>query len=408
MKAEPPKHLPYVGLRPFEQFETRIFHGRYRETREIVDQIFVNRVVVIYGQSGTGKTSLLYAGIIPQLKEEGFEVLPPARLKSPIPSGINIKEIRNFYAFNCLRQYVGDQVDLRELANMTLAEYLKERQHAVDLLGQPLLRALILDQVEEVLSDPPQYWQHRDPFFRQVHDTLQQDHLLRVVFVIREDAVGTLESYTALVPDKPQSRFRLELMRKEAALSALTGPLKQIGVSIEQAAAESIVNELLKTQIETAPGIFEFSTGEFIEPAQLQIVAQKLFQTLPSDKTVITKQDIEYFPNVEQVISSFCDHVLREIVYQTGIDENRVRDWFEHALITSSGIRKMVLMGREETGGLPNQILDQLVNKYIIRVVVQGGARWYELAHDRFIQPILYSNEKFRIASTASEGIQNR
>lgn len=395
MKAEPPpNHTPYVGLRPYEQFETKIFYGRDRETREIVDRIFVNRLVVIYGQSGTGKTSLLHAGIIPQLKEEGFEVLPTARLKGPIPSGI--EHIQNFYAFNCLRQYVGDQIDLRQLAKKTLAEYLKERQHAVDLLGQPLLRALILDQVEEVLSDRPQYWQHREPFFRQVHDALQQDHLLRVVFVMREDAVGTLESYAALVPDKPQTRFRLELMRRYAALSALRGPLEQIGVSIEQAAAESIVKELLKIQIETAPGSFEFIMGEFIEPAQLQIVAQRLFETLPPDKKVITRQDIESFPNVEQVISSFYDHVLREIVYQTGIDERRVRDWFEHALITSSGIRQMVLMGREETGGLPNQILDQLVNKYIIRVVAQGGARWYELAHDRFIQPILHSNEKFR------------
>ena len=396
MEAEPPKHSPYVGLRPFQQPETSVFYGRYRETREIVDQIFVNRLVIIYGQSGTGKTSLLHAGILPQLKEEGFEVLPPARLKGPIPSGIDINEIQNIYAFNCLRQCVGDNVDLRQLGKKTLAEYLKERPHTVDLLGQPLLRALILDQVEEVLSDQLQYWQHRDPFFRQIHDALKEDHLLRVVFVMREDAVGTLEPYAALVPDKPQTRFRLELMRREAALSALTAPLKQIGVSIEQAAAESIVDELLKTQIETAPGIFEFITGEFIEPAQLQIVAQKLFETLPSDKKVITKQDIEYIPNVEQVISSFYDHVLREIVYQTGIDESRVRDWFEHALITSSGIRKMVLMGREETGGLPNQILDQLVNKYIIRVVTQGGARWYELAHDRFIQPVLHSNEKFR------------
>lgn len=395
MKAEPPpNHTPYVGLRPYEQFETKIFYGRDRETREIVDRIFVNRLVVIYGQSGTGKTSLLHAGIIPQLKEEGFEVLPTARLKGPIPSGI--EHIQNFYAFNCLRQYVGDQIDLRQLAKKTLAEYLKERQHAVDLLGQPLLRALILDQVEEVLSDRPQYWQHREPFFRQVHDALQQDHLLRVVFVMREDAVGTLESYAALVPDKPQTRFRLELMRRYAALSALRRPLEQIGVSIEQAAAESIVEELLKIQTETAPGSFEFIMGEFIEPAQLQIVAQRLFETLPPDKKVITRQDIESFPNVEQVISSFYDHVLREIVYQTGIDERRVRDWFEHALITSSGIRQMVLMGREETGGLPNQILDQLVNKYIIRVVAQGGARWYELAHDRFIQPILHSNEKFR------------
>ena len=396
MKGERLKHSPYVGPRPFQPSEASFFGGRYRETREIVDQIFVNRLVIVYGQSGTGKTSLLHAGIIPKLKEEGFEVLPPARLKGPIPLGINIEEIQNIYALNCIRQYAGDQVELRQLAKQTLADYLKERQHAVDLLGQPLLRALILDQVEDVLSDLPKYWQHREPFFRQVHEALEQDHLLRVVFVMREDAVGTLESYAALVPDKPQTRFRLELMRKHAALSALLGPLKQAGRSIEPEAAEILVNELLQIQIETAPGIFESMTGEFIEPVQLQLVGQRLWETLPTDKKVITKQDIESLPNVEHAISAFYDHAVREIVCETGIDERTLRDWFEHILITSSGIRSMVLMGREETSGLPNQVLDQLVNKHIVRVVAQGGARWYELAHDRFIQPILHSNEKFR------------
>jgi hypothetical protein len=396
MKVEPLKHSPYVGPRPFQQSETRIFFGRYRQTRQIVDRILVNRLVVIYGQSGTGKTSFLHAGIIPQLEKEGVEVLPPARVKGPIPPGINAEEIRNFYAFNCIRQSAGDQADLRQLTKKTLAEYFKERQHAVDWLGQPLLRAFILDQVEELLSDLPQYWQHREPFFRQLHDALEQDHLLRVVLVTREDALGSLESHAALLPDKPQTRFRLELLRKEDALSALIQPLKEKGVAFEPAAAERLVDELLKIRIETAPGKFESITGEFIEPLQLQLVGHKLWEGLPIDKKVITKDDIDLFPNVEAVLSSFYDRTLRDICYTTGIEERRVRDWFEHALITSSGIRKMILKGSEETGGLSNRIMDQLVNKHIVRVVVQGGAQWYELAHDRFIQPVLQSNQKYR------------
>jgi ABC-type phosphate transport system ATPase subunit len=85
MVVDPRKESPYVGPRPFELSERKIFWGRRRETRQIVDRIFANRILLLYAPSGAGKTSLLNAGIIPQLKEEGFDVLPLARVKGPIP-----------------------------------------------------------------------------------------------------------------------------------------------------------------------------------------------------------------------------------------------------------------------------------------------------------------------------------
>ena len=394
MKAD--QNLPYVGPRPFQQSDRSIFAGRQRETREIVDEIFVNRLVVVFGRSGIGKTSLLRAGIIPQLEKEGFEVFPPARVSLPTPPGINAADVQNFYAFNCLREYVGHEADLiRQFTKRTLAEYLKERQHAVDSLKQPLLRALILDHIEE-LSDLPQFWQHRGPFFRQLHEALEQDHLLRVVILTREDALGSLESYANLLSNRPQARFRLEPMRREDALAALIEPLKETGVSFEPMAAEMMVDELSKIRIETSAGNFDFITGEFIEPLQLQLVAQRLWESLPAGKKVITIDDVKMLPAIEDVLSSFYDRAVREITCATGTDEKILRDWFEHVLITSSGTRNMVLAGRENTGGLPNRVVDQLVNSHIVRAVVQGGARWYELAHDRFVDPIRKSNQQYR------------
>ena len=52
------KPNPYPGPRPFESEESEIFFGRAREVRELVSLITAHRVVLLYAQSGAGKTSL--------------------------------------------------------------------------------------------------------------------------------------------------------------------------------------------------------------------------------------------------------------------------------------------------------------------------------------------------------------
>ena len=56
------------------------------------------------------------------------------------------------------------------------------------------------------------------------------------------------------------------------------------------------------------------------------------------------------------------------------------------------------LYSREEktTGGLPNKVVDILQQKYLIRQEWRSGSRWYELTHDRLIEPIRESNREWK------------
>jgi hypothetical protein len=81
---------------------------------------------------------------------------------------------------------------------------------------------------------------------------------------------------------------------------------------------------------------------------------------------------------------------------ETGIEENTIRKFFEENLITSSGTRGTVHRGPESTGRIPNTAVDILEKKYLIRKEERSGALWYELAHDRFIKPILDSNKQWK------------
>src|SRR5205807_5546700 len=99
----PDRREPYVGTRPFKQDETNLFFGRDPEANELVSLITAHPTVLLYAQSGAGKSSLINAKVIPNLiDEEGFDVIGPLRVQGLIPSGILVDQTTNIYILNAL------------------------------------------------------------------------------------------------------------------------------------------------------------------------------------------------------------------------------------------------------------------------------------------------------------------
>ena len=61
---------PYPGLRPFEKDEWSIFFGRERMADAVVADIIGKRVLVVHGDSGCGKSSLIRAAVLPRLEQD--------------------------------------------------------------------------------------------------------------------------------------------------------------------------------------------------------------------------------------------------------------------------------------------------------------------------------------------------
>ncbi|MCC6246953.1 MAG: hypothetical protein IT499_04220 [Rubrivivax sp.] len=63
---------PYPGLRPFLDFEAALLFGRQRQVREIIERLAATRFVAVLGGSGSGKSSLIHAGVTPELRSYGI------------------------------------------------------------------------------------------------------------------------------------------------------------------------------------------------------------------------------------------------------------------------------------------------------------------------------------------------
>jgi tetratricopeptide (TPR) repeat protein len=399
---------PFVGPRPFKREDEALFFGREDESDQLLSLVVAQREVLLYAQSGAGKTSLLNAGLRPLLEARGgaaatdqrragaeaFEVLPMARVRYESPDEIQAGQITNIYVFNVLAGWSALAHQPKQLNAMTLADFLNELPPQLDKEGSPRPRLLIFDQFEELFTFYPERASDRRGFFEQVRDALGKNRLLRVIFAMREEYIAELSPYAAILPEKLRTRFRLERLREAAALQAVTRPLTRSRLSFAPGVARKLVEELLQVNIGNRTHSVR---GEYVEPVQLQVVCDALCRRLPPNVSVITLDHLQDFGNVNEALANFYKECLKQTTRTTHVWRARLRRWFGRTLITPEGIRDAVRQGQTETGGLPNKAVRKLEELHLIRGEERPGrGRWYELTHDRFIGPIQEVNRNAR------------
>ena len=423
---------PYVGPRAFEENESQFFFGRNEEIEILTGQVMARRASLLFAQSGAGKSSLLRAGLIPKLTRQEtigrgrhahtyqkMEGLPILSVGGAIPSQMS-EPIGNIYVFSALFSLFPD-ADPDRLANLTMVEGLErlsteetaETVAAGEGSRRPLSgdidTLLIFDQFEELFTKHLARWPDREGFFRQVNQAVKAFPTLHVLFSMREDYIAELTPYENLLPEQLRPRFRLERLQREAALQAVKEPASQAGRFYDEGVAEELVDNLRRSQ--AGEGHFRpnhgaveqggaETLGAYVEPVHLQIVCHQLWQNLPANELIILAKDVKQFGDVDQALTGFYEDSLARVIRQTKISQRRLRAWFDAQLITPAHTRGLVYRGDAETEGLPNEAVDILNDAYVIRASVRGSDVWYELAHDRLVEPIWTANRNWLVAYT--------
>ena len=394
---------PYPGPRPFQPNEQEVFFGRDQETRELVSLLFAHRLLFLYAQSGAGKTSLLNAGVIPALRKEQFDVLPVVRVG--VPTGQSDRPARNVFVWNTLAGWQeGHPPGGRE---QTLAQSLTRREPVLDEQKLPLPKVVIFDQFEEIFTSFPERWREREAWFEQMAEALEQDQGLRVVFVLREEFLASLDSCEGILPERPATRYRLERLRQDAAIEAIERPLEGTSRTFARGVAEALANKLLAIRTVTPEGRVTEAPGEFIEPVQLQVVCRSLWDSLPPGVNEITESHLTDFGDVNEALMDFYENAVVAVCRSGSLTEGEVRNWFERTLLTPALTRGTVFRGAATTGGIPNSVVKRLEELHVIRGEMRAGAYWYELTHDRLVEPILQSNRAWRAQLSQAEQMRD-
>jgi WD40 repeat protein len=381
---------PYVGPRSIKTGEP--FFGRDKEIRSLSALLAAERIVMLHSPSGAGKSSLIQAGLMPRMTER-FSVFPLVRVNLEPPEEVLSVTGLNRYVLSALLSLeeglpAEKRLSLPELATLSLDAYLEKR----DLPDATLENSLLLfDQFEEVLTVSPTDASVKQAFFEQLGEALQNRRRW-ALFAIREDYIGGLAPYVRAIPNRLAVTFRLGLLGPDAAKIAIQQPAKNAGVIFTDHAAETLVSDLCRIQVQRPDGSFVPEIGLNVEPVQLQVVCYNLWQSRNANDSMIGKSHLRRIGSVDQSLSLYYANSIKGVTRNAGIDERILRRWFNERLITPGGIRSQVLKGADVTDGLPNIILSLLEDTHLIRGETRAGKTWYELSHDRLVRPVRQDN----------------
>jgi WD40 repeat protein len=224
---------PYMGLAAFQCADSDRFFGRERLVAELVTRLTERRFLVMFGASGSGKSSLLRAGLIPALEiEERWRpvVLTPG--SHPLNEcAIRLARLMNRTAGSVSKDLTAD------VHNVGLAV----RQALVDEPpGSELV--VIVDQFEEVFTHC-QNAQERTHFIDSLLTAAAAaDSQTRVVLGIRADFYARCAEHARLVP-AVQDALLVGPMTHEELSRAITQPAIQAGFTVEKALTITILSE---------------------------------------------------------------------------------------------------------------------------------------------------------------------
>lgn len=251
-ETEVPDAGPFKGLLRFEEDDAAVFLGREQETEALDAAVRRNPVTLLAGQSGTGKSSLLRAGLLPRLRAAKAVVVVRTPQEADDPGEflgealLALWEAADAGAAEgaTRRTAVRDALSGDGLALAQLRERLREA--AGDRLG-----TLVLDQFEEYAAAAP-------PAARQVVTRLRQltgsvsdtvpGRGLRAVLSVRH---ATLDVLTDALPatERPRALVDLAPLTDEALARVISEPLRSFpGAGLQDGLAELLLRDARSAQ----------------------------------------------------------------------------------------------------------------------------------------------------------------
>lgn len=461
MRVKPLYKDRYPGLTPFDKGQSTIFFGRDREKKGLFYQVCLEKMVVLFGKSGLGKSSLLNAGVSPMLEKNGYL---PIRIRFTSGSQASTEEgsenllLRDFKLVLRAESYSSNILYNKE--NPQLWEFVKAARFtefiAADagtdpntntetkdlalqtgsaIANTPVVPVFIFDQFEEFFHHPVK---HQQEFLKQlaelVHEetpyrildwitgmepenrtpeqvSWHQQPALKVVFALRSDSLANMQSIVPFIPTVLRTRYELKPLTPEQAAQAISGPAEKEDLGPGYIPPFSYKDTALTGIIDQLKG----KTNE-IESSQLQIVCnfiedkvKEVFKQKNDGSKIMVDSTIINPPvDFPLILDNFYETQLKKI--SDPADREKARKLIEDELVID-GVRDSLSKNRLNVNyEINDDLIEEILNTRLIREETTNWGPIYELSHDTLIAPVEKSKyrrqeeeEKIRLRELARQ-----
>ena len=348
------KICPYPGLRPFNENEAIFFKGRDKHIEQVVAQLEQNKFIMLTGASGDGKSSLVYAGVIPHAHAGFFKAKfnnwilvdfrperdPLKNLAKTLSQKLNINDDEKTekelsYGFSSLIKlytsspfYVDTRSDEYKKADETGKKNLKRK--AANLV-------ILADQFEEFFTNIENF-SNEVPSLRSqtvvnllletARIALAEDIPVYIVCTMRSDYIGQCAAFHGLPEYIGFSQFFVPRLKRKEIQQVIEEPAMLSGCKISNRLTQILINELGEG-IDQLP-VLQHALNQIwhkaddgnavmdmihltklggMSPHLLSAEDQNIFETWYHDLSVIEKNLLKN-PSLENLLNAHANELL--------------------------------------------------------------------------------------------------
>ena len=329
---------PYKGLSYFDcnDEDYKYFYGREALTQTLLTRVAKSNFLAIVGASGSGKSSVLRAGLLQRLKDESrYEI----RILLPGEHPLQ----------NLARAFVDAKADrLNRAAQQASAETFinegaKGLRHLIQTSDAKRV-VLVIDQFEEAFT-LCHNMAERQAFFETLLGALEATHSeLYLILAMRSDFVGKcFEQHYAGLADKVQRHLEAVLpMTTDELTQAIKEPARQTGIALELGLAEALLED-----VESSPGrlpLLQYTLTELWQRRQDNQLKLSTYHQLGGATGTLEQRANEVYDSLTSEQQQITRHILLSLTQLGEGSEDTRRRITQDSLFSSQYPEPQVAM----------------------------------------------------------------
>lgn len=356
---------PFKFLEAYQKEDKDIFFGRDIEVETLYKMTFQTNLILVYGMSGTGKTSIIQCGLANRFDtSDWFEIF--VRRQENINNAL-IRELKQKDTHKSFEE----GFSIEEMIRSLYLDYLR-----------PIY--LIFDQFEEIFILGSESEQQN--FILSIKPLIEKPELpCKIIIVIREEYLAHLSSFEKQVPYLFEKRLRIEPMTRINAQQVILGTLSNPKVNISIKPPE-LTEDIIEHVTET--------NGR-VELTYLQVLLDKLYRMAAERNiypVVFDSQLVREAGQIQDILGDFLEEQLH--VFEREVDNKDAALRFLKAFVSEKGTKVPI-----HRSFLSDHLLDMnevKINIYLNffterRILKPLDNHQFELAHDSLAAKIFRS-----------------
>ena len=240
---QPLPPCPYRGLSAFQETDAKFFFGRETLTEQLIAAVRKQQLVAVIGSSGSGKSSVVFAGLVPQLRSEQTWLIDSFR-----PGDRPFRSLARQFVplLETQMSETDQQLEINKQATALRTGDLALRDVVTRILEKSSTKRLLLiaDQFEELYTLCRDV-EERQLFLHQLLETLKYTPNFNLVLTLRADFLGSALNYRPFADVLQYADVKIGPMNDQELQAAVEKPAQQLGVEIEQGLTERILKAVV-------------------------------------------------------------------------------------------------------------------------------------------------------------------